>query len=68
MCVKCFIVCFSPGHFALPSHTGGKTVLVYGKGDMEGDHLSSSEDLNYAPPKLEQLCSVHCSEDETDSR
>jgi len=43
-------------------------VLVYGKGDMEGDHLSSSEDLNYAPPKLEQLCSVHCSEEDSDSR
>ena len=59
---------FSPGHFALPGHSGGKTVLVYGKGDLEGDHLSSSEDINYASPKLEQLCSVHCTEDEVDSR
>ena len=43
-------------------------MLVYGKGDLEGDHLSSSEDINFASPKLEQLCSVHCTEDETDSR
>lgn len=60
----------SPGHFALPGggQSSGRTVLVYGKGDLEGDHLSSSEDINFASPKLEQLCSVHCTEDETDSR
>lgn len=41
---------------------------VFGKNDLEADHLSSNEHINFAPPKLEHVASVNCSDDEVDAR